>query len=190
MMMEILLVALALAMDAFAVATATGAAVNRLDFRHYFRLGWHFGFFQAIMPIIGWWMGFAVRGLVQDWAHWIAFVLLAAIGIHMFWESLTDESCENVNSDPTRGMSLVMLSVATSIDALAVGCSYSLLGRDIVLPSLVIGLVACVMTCLGLSLGRILGKLCGLGRWAGMVGGVTLVGLGVNTLWQHGVFSF
>ncbi|NJB67815.1 putative Mn2+ efflux pump MntP [Desulfobaculum xiamenense] len=187
-MIEILAIAVALAMDAFAVAVATGAGLSRLTPRHVFRLAWHFGLFQAVMPVAGWWMGLTVRSFVEDWAHWCAFGLLAFIGVRMFAEAMNDE-CECRDDDPTCGATLVMLSVATSIDALAVGAGYSLMGRPILMPSVVIGVVAFAFTAAGICLGRLLGAACSFGRYAGMIGGITLVGIGLNLLREKGVFA-
>lgn len=188
-MLEVFAIAVALAMDAFAVSVAAGAGLSRLTWRHCLRLAWHFGLFQAMMPVIGWWMGFAVRGFVEQWAHWCAFGLLVFIGIRMCIEALECE-CEQQPTDPTRGMSLVMLSVATSIDALAVGAGYSLLGYPVAFPAVIIGIVAFIFTASGIWLGRFVGQSCHLGRYAGLIGGVTLVGIGLNILRQQGVFSF
>lgn len=121
-------IAIALAMDAFAVAVASGACLRPLAFRQVFRLSFHFGLFQGMMPLIGWFTGAAIQVWVSTWAHWIAFALLALIGVNMIRESfvIEQETCEK-QRDVTRGIRLVTLSVATSIDALAVGFSLSLL---------------------------------------------------------------
>ena len=130
----------ALAMDAFAVAAVIAAGLKRITFRHIFRLAWHFGLFQAMMPIIGWFGGAAVSSLLTSFAYLIAAGLLAFIGIRMIWESVGHKEKEK-SFDPTRGWSLVGLSVATSIDALAVGISIGLMGISIWLPALIIGLI-------------------------------------------------
>lgn len=176
--------ALALAMDAFSVALATGMALPHLTGRHLFRLGWHFGLFQALMPILGWYAGQAVYRWIAGGAGWIAFGLLTAIGLKMIWEAFHGpELDEEGRPDPTRGWSLVMLSVATSIDALAVGFSLSALGVTIWCPALVIGLVAGVLTTLGMVLGRRIGRI-----WSRLeiLGGVVLVAIGLKILLQGG----
>ena len=134
--------ALALAMDAFAVALGTGAVLSRLTGRHLFRLGFHFGLFQALMPVIGWLAGQTIIQWVSAWDHWIAFGLLAIIGGRMIYEAFSDKE-KTDERDPTKGLSLVLLSIATSIDALAVGFSLSVIGVSIWMPSLVIGLHRC-----------------------------------------------
>ena len=174
--------ALALAMDAFAVALGTGAVLSRLTGRHLFRLGFHFGLFQALMPVIGWLAGLTIIQWVEAWDHWIAFSLLAIIGGRMIYEAFSDE--ENTDDrDPTKGLSLVLLSIATSIDALAVGFSLSVIGVSIWMPALVIGLVAGVLTIAGMLLGGRIGN-----RWGSHVeifGGVVLIAIGIKILIEH-----
>src|SRR5512145_3318729 len=135
-------IALALAMDAFAVALGAGLTLERLTGRHLFRLGFHFGLFQAMMPVVGWLAGLTVQHWIAAYDHWVAFGLLAFVGGKMLYEALRSEDEEKEAGDPTRGLTLVILSVATSIDALAVGLSLAMLGVNIWLPALVIGLVA------------------------------------------------
>jgi putative Mn2+ efflux pump MntP len=179
-------IALALAMDAFAVALAAGAVINPLTRRHLFRLGFHFGLFQALMPIGGWLVGMAVQKWIADYDHWIAFALLAVVGVRMIREAF-EEHEEKPVSDPTRGLTMVVLSVATSIDALAVGLSLAMLGVSVWLPAAVIGLVAGVLTVTGMLLGRRLG-----GNWGRRVevcGGLVLCAIGVKILLEHTLFQ-
>jgi putative Mn2+ efflux pump MntP len=155
-------IACALAMDAFAVAVVTGLMLNPLTGRHVFRLSFHFGLFQALMPIIGWAAGKAVHGHIAEFDHWIAFGLLAFIGSRMFWGLGHGAKQESESgNDPTSGWTLVLLSVATSIDALAVGLSLAMIGSPILVPAIVIGLVAVAFTSAGMVLGRRIGSLCG-----------------------------
>lgn len=174
--------ALALAMDAFAVALGTGAVLSRLTGRHLFRLGFHFGLFQALMPVIGWLAGLTIMQWVEAWDHWIAFSLLAIIGGRMIYEAFSDEE-KTDDRDPTKGLSLVLLSIATSIDALAVGFSLSVIGVSIWMPALVIGLVAGVLTIVGMLLGGRIGD-----RWGSRVeilGGLVLIAIGAKILIEH-----
>jgi putative Mn2+ efflux pump MntP len=173
----------ALAMDAFAVAAVVASGLERLTFRHTFRLSWHFGLFQAIMPVIGWLGGSALSSFMATFAHWIAAGLLGFIGLRMIWESRGTGEQKNTGYDPTRGWSLVGLSVATSIDALAVGISLGLMGISIWVPAGVIGVVTIVITCVGISIGRTAGKL--LGPWAERIGGAVLLVLGIRILLQQ-----
>ena len=181
---EILLIALALAMDAFAVAIAVGAVLQTVTHRQTLRLAWHFGLFQALMPLVGWFAGVLVRDALLRFGHWIAFGLLLYIGGHMLWSgwSHTDDTAQC--HDPTTGSRLVMLSVATSIDALAVGVSLALVGASIWYPACIIGLVAFVCTACGLRLGSIAGCHTHLGRYAEILGGAVLVGIGVKIVIQ------
>ena len=176
-------IAVALAMDAFAVALGTGMNLATLTGRHLFRLGFHFGLFQALMPILGWLAGQTVQRQIAAWDHWIAFGLLAFVGGHMLKEAFAGSEEAAAASDPTRGMSLVLLSVATSIDALAVGFSLSVLGVSIWTPAVVIGLVAGALTVAGMLLGRRAGD-----RWGPrveIVGGLILIGIGLKILAEH-----
>ncbi|MEZ0576824.1 manganese efflux pump MntP [Halodesulfovibrio aestuarii] len=184
---ELVSISIALAMDAFAVAIASGVALKRVNSRQTFRLAWHFGLFQALMPIVGWYLGSTVRSSIEAYDHWIAFGLLGYIGYKMIREAF-DEG-EDSKGDPTRGMTLVVLSVATSIDALAVGFSLSMLGLSIWWPALVIGVVALLFTAIGLHLGKFVSKAKGIGRYAELVGGIVLIGIGIRILWEHGVLA-
>ncbi len=174
--------AVALAMDAFAVALATALTLPNLTGRHLFRFGWHFGLFQALMPVLGWLAGLAVQQWIAAFDHWVAFGLLGFIGARMVWGA-THPVAADGPADPTRGWSLIMLSVATSIDALAVGLTLAMLEVAIWRPALVIGLVAGVLTVAGMLLGRRLSRRWGPG--AELAGGIVLIGIGARILWQH-----
>ncbi|QXE91616.1 manganese efflux pump MntP family protein [Geomonas subterranea] len=175
-------IALALAMDAFAVALATGAVLNPVTSRHLFRLGFHFGLFQALMPIAGWLLGLTVQKWITAYDHWIAFGLLAYVGGRMIVEAF-EEDDDSSPSDPTRGLTMVMLSVATSIDAFAVGLSLAMLGVSVWVPSVVIGIVAAVLTVTGMLLGRRLGD--NWGKRVEVCGGVVLCLIGLKILLEH-----
>lgn len=187
-LLTVLVLAVALAMDAFAVAIATGLCLQQVSLRQTFRLAWHFGLFQAGMPVIGWFLGLTVRSFVQAWAHWVAFGLLLFIGLRMIRESLQQQEREK-RCDPTKGGSLVMLSIATSIDALAAGLSLSMLGVSVWFPALVIGVVCLLVTAAGLHMGRLASRWQRLAQWAEALGGAGLVLIGVNILRQAGVFG-
>jgi len=174
--------ALALAMDAFAVALAAGVLLHPVTARQQFRLGFHFGLFQALMPIVGWLAGMTVQHWIRAYDHWIAFALLAFVGGKMIREAVAHEE-ERSTSDPTRGLTLVMLSVATSIDALAVGLTLALLEIVVWIPALVIGLVAAAMTLLGIRLGGRIGAIWG--RRVEIFGGVVLISIGLKILLEH-----
>lgn len=184
---ELILIAIALAMDAFAVSIATGVAIKSVSLRQTFRLSWHFGLFQGLMPIIGWLSGLHIRTYVETYAHWIAFVLLGYIGLKMIREAFDDD--ESSDKDPTRGMTLVMLSVATSIDALAVGLSLSMLGLSVWYPALIIGIVAFLFTASGMHLGATVSRARHLSKYAELLGGGVLIGIGLKILWDQNVFG-
>jgi putative Mn2+ efflux pump MntP len=176
-------IAIGLAMDAFAVSIGAGLQLREVTPRQTFRLAWHFGLFQAFMPVLGWLAGLTLVDYIMPIDHWIAFGLLAFIGGKMIYEALKPEEEEVERCDPTKGWSLVVLSIATSIDALAVGLSLALLGVDIWYPALVIGIVAGGLTVVGLELGTRFGAL--LGRRMEIVGGLILIAIGVKILVEH-----
>lgn len=191
-LLTILGIAVALAMDAFAVAVATGVNLKDISYRQTFRLSWHFGLFQALMPIIGWWLGASIQSYVENYAHWLAFILLALVGTNMLREAVTSETGEaqdRSSKDSTKGITLVILSIATSIDALAVGLSMSMLNVSIIYPAIIIGLVAGGFTIVGLHLGKRAARLYWLSMWAEIVGGVVLLLIGLNILRESGVFK-
>ena len=176
-------------MDAFAVAIASGIALKKINMRQTFRLAWHFGFFQAMMPFLGWSAGIQVSVYIKAIDHWIAFGLLAIIGLKMAIESQQESKADVIRQDPTKGMRMVMLSIATSIDAFAVGISMSMLSIVIWWPAAIIGIVALCFTAVGLHLGRWVGKSSKLSSYAELSGGMTLLAIGVHTLYDHGVFG-
>ena len=169
--------AVALGTDAFAVAVAVAAGLDRLTFRHTFRLTWHFGLFQSMMTLIGWFGGESLSAFLFGMNDWIACGILCVLGVNMIRQSYQPET-RTQNYDPTRGWSLVGLSVATSIDALAVGLSLGLVGVSIWKPALVIGLAALFMTLAGAGLGRKAGI--HLGEWAERFGGTVLILIGIR----------
>ena len=176
-------IAIGLAMDAFAVSIGVGLTADAVGLRKTLRLAWHFGLFQALMPIIGWLAGLSVERWISGVDHWVAFGLLTAIGGRMIYEALHGDDEKRAERDPTRGASLVVLSVATSIDALAVGLSLALLGVEIWYPAVVIGAVAFAFTAVGIHLGRRFGAL--LGRRMEIAGGVVLIAIGIRILVEH-----
>ena len=182
-------IAVALAMDAFAVSIATGVRLKDVSFRQTFRLSWHFGLFQAMMPVIGWRAGLSIRVYIERYDHWVAFALLVLVGINMIREAFQHDKGEEQKRDPTKGVTLVILSVATSIDALAVGLSLSILNISIWVPALVIGIVAAIATGVGLHIGKKVGTASHVGQYAELVGGTVLLLIGIRILYEHGVFA-
>lgn len=187
---NILAIAVALAMDAFAVAVATGVSLQQVSVRQTFRLSWHFGLFQALMPVIGWSAGLSIRAFIEQYDHWVAFGLLTFVGGHMIKEAFQAEEKETQKKDPTKGLSLIMLSVATSIDALAVGFSMSMLKISIVSPALIIGVIALLFTITGLHIGKTIGSSSHLSQYAEVTGGIVLFIIGLKILYEHGALAF
>lgn len=182
-MIALLGIALGLAMDAFAVSIGVSIALGGTSRRQTFRLAWHFGLFQALMPIIGWTAGHSIRPYIERWDHWLAFALLTAVGGRMIFDAFKSDVSETVVSDPTRGWSLVILSVATSIDALAIGLSFAALGVEVWLPAAVIGVTAGTLTLIGTLGGRALGNRFG-SRMA-IIGGILLIAIGGWIVSEH-----
>jgi manganese efflux pump family protein len=176
---SLLAIAVGLAMDAFAVSVAAGLAVASVTPRHVFRIGFHFGLFQFLMPILGWLAGGQVAAYFGTYDHWIAFGLLGYVGGKMLWEARGAKKAEDTR-DPTRGLMLLTLSIATSLDALAVGMSMALLGVSIWIPAVVIGLVAGVLSTIGIIFGGRIGPRWE--RWAEVAGGIVLILIGLKML--------
>lgn len=181
-LLEVFLIALGLAMDAFAVCLCAGTTGYINGPRPVFRLAFHFGLFQALMPALGWLVGFGVERYIATFDHWVAFGLLAFVGVRMIRSGLDpdgDDDCV----DPSRGGTLVMLAIATSIDAFAVGLSFAVLRVSIVWPVIIIGLVAAVMSILGIYLGNRLGQT--FGKRMEVIGGLILVAIGIRVVISH-----
>jgi putative Mn2+ efflux pump MntP len=195
----IFLIAVGLAMDAFAVAVSCGFMIRQLHLRYAMRVAVFFGFFQAFMPVLGWISGFTIREYIQAFDHWIAFGLLAFIGGKMIYESFVISevdacktcpyadagSCPDFQERIKKQFSvrtLLFLAVATSIDALAVGVSISILGDPIIFPAIVIGLVTFVMSLGGVIIGNKVGHL--FESKIEIAGGIILIGIGLKILLQ------
>ncbi len=177
----ILLVAFALAMDSFSVSITNGLGNKTFKTGNALKIGIFFGLFQAIMPVIGWFAGIHVLDLISGFDHWIAFGLLAFIGCRMIYESVRVESKKLLDS---LGIGLLLtLSVATSIDALAVGLSFSFLRISIIVPAVVIGVVAFSLSFLGVYLGGKLGHF--LRNRVEILGGLILMAIGIRILVEH-----
>lgn len=181
-LLEIMMIAVGLAMDAFAVSLGAGATGRAAGPRAVFRLSFHFGLFQFLMPVIGWLVGSRIASFISFIDHWIAFVLLTFVGTRMIRAGL-DKTEETQQTDPSRGLTLVMLAVATSIDALAIGMSLGMLQISIWYPSVVIGIVTGIMSLLGIRLGNRIGL--NFGKYMEIGGGVILILIGLRILISH-----
>ncbi len=180
---EVIGIAMGLAMDAFSIAVACSIVLGKVSSRQVFRIAFHFGLFQGLMPILGWTAGLATRSKIEAWDHWIAFALLAGIGGKALYESLHEQEEPRNDKDPTRGMTLVLFSLATSIDALAAGVSLAAIRVEIWEPALIIGLITSGLCVLGMLLGSRLGAL--VGRRIEALGGLILIVIGVKILLAH-----
>lgn len=180
--LTLIFIAFALGIDAFAVSLSTGAYLVRANARQTFRMSFHFGLFQALMPVIGWAAGTGFADMIEQVDHWIAFGLLGIVGGHMIWNSFENDTGQALR-DLTKGWSLISLSIATSIDALAVGLTLSMIQVHIVIPALIIGIVAALMSFIGIRLGeRISGRF---GTHMEFIGGVILILIGARILIEY-----
>ena len=184
---ELFILAVGLSMDAFAVAVCKGLAMERISLKNAGIVGLWFGGFQALMPLIGYFLGYSFSGAIQSVDHWIAFALLGLIGLNMIKESRSDE-CVTASASLSFKVMLTM-AVATSIDALAVGITFAFLTVDIVSAVCLIGITTFVLSMIGVKVGSVFGA-----RYkskAELAGGVILVFLGMKILIEHlGIISF
>ncbi|MBN2461398.1 MAG: manganese efflux pump [Candidatus Cloacimonetes bacterium] len=180
--LTIIVIALGLSLDALAVSLANGIMIKEIQFQHALRIAFFFGFFQAVMPLIGWSAGLNFSKYLHYYDHWIAFLLLCCIGGKMLWESRTYEHYRRVRNClnfPT----LLLMSVATSIDALAVGLSLAFLRVNILTPVVIIGLVTFILSFTGIYLGNKSGRL--LSGKIDFIGGIILILIGCKILIEH-----
>ena len=180
--LEVLFIAFSMAVDAFAVCVGAGTTRQAEGPRPTFRLAFHFGLFQFIMPVFGWLAGVTIAPYIMAFDHWLAFALLAFVGVRMLISGF-DKGGKGLNHDPSRGWTLVLLSIAVSIDALAVGLSLGLIDVFVWYPALTIGVVTGLVSWLGLRLGNGLGAR--FGKRMEIIGGIVLVGIGVRIVLSH-----
>jgi len=180
-LLAILLIALALSMDAFAVSIASGVAIKRLRIGHALTIASWFGIFQAVMPLIGWLGGTWLRDALSGTDHWVVFGLLMFIGIKMIWEAFKIDPIEKLN--PLDIRVLFSLSLATSLDALAAGVSFALLGIPVITPVLIIGAVTFITSFAGVWIGGKSGNL--FGKKMEIAAGIILILIGIKVLMSH-----
>ncbi|OGW80373.1 MAG: hypothetical protein A3G33_10385 [Omnitrophica bacterium RIFCSPLOWO2_12_FULL_44_17] len=181
-LVEIVILSFGLAMDAFAVSITSGFILKRPKIRHALKMGFSFGIFQSLMPILGWCAGTSLSAIIRNVDHWIAFALLFVIGGKMIYEGIKP-GAENDNSNPLDFWMLMTLSVATSIDALAVGISFAFLKINIILPVIMIGSITFALSAFGVLIGRKFGHL--FEDKIKIFGGVILIGIGIKILAEH-----
>ncbi len=190
-LIEIFLIGVGLSMDAFAVSVCKGLGMHRVNYGHALVIALFFGVFQGLMPVIGWALGSTFAVYVTAVDHWIAFVLLAAVGGKMLWDAFHDEpdECCEEGADKLDLRELFMLAIATSIDALAVGISFSFLQIDIVRAAFVIGITTFCLSIIGVVVGNRFGAR--FERTAQVIGGAVLVVIGLKILLEHlGIIAF
>lgn len=186
--MDIFLIGVALSMDAFAVSVCKGLSVKKAGVKHVLTVGVYFGGFQALMPMLGFLLGYKFESFITNIDHWIAFVLLAIIGGNMIREALGKDEDDKENDDFSF-RAMLPLAVATSIDALAVGISFAFLGVDIVTAALLIGATTFVLSGAGIFVGNIFGSK--YKSKAELAGGIVLILIGAKILLEHlGIISF
>jgi putative Mn2+ efflux pump MntP len=180
-LLVVFLIAFGLAMDCFAISIASGAMMRKVHFNHAFRMAFFFGFFQAAMPVIGWLGGRAFAGYISGFDHWVAFGLLATIGCKMVYESRAIEREERRDVMTLR--LLLILAIATSIDALAVGISLAFIEAAIFLPVIIIGITTFSLSLAGVYIGERFGHL--FENKMEIAGGLILIAIGAKILLEH-----
>lgn len=178
---ELIIIAIGLSMDAFAVSIGKGLALPRVRYRHALCAGLWFGGFQALMPVAGYLLGSAFAAFVEAWDHWISFILLAYIGINMIMEAF-----ESKKESKDKGFAIrimFLLAVATSIDALAVGVSLAFLNASILSSAIVIGITTFLFSAVGVYIGNLFGNR--YRKTAECIGGVILIVIGIKILIEH-----
>ncbi len=179
---SLLLLAVGLSMDVFSVSAATGCGMGKIEREQMLRLAAAFGAFHVFMPVIGWFAGDRVAALIAGYDHWLAFLLLAFVGGRMLIEGIRGEDAV----DPSRILelrSLLLFSLAVSVDSIAVGLSFGLEGVPILFPSVLIGVTAFVFTYIGVAVGCKTGEW--IGRWSQVAGGLVLLLIGLRVLLSH-----
>jgi len=184
-LITIIVIALGLAMDAFVVSIVSGCAYRQLHIKHALRMALFFGAFQAFMPLIGSLAGLGLKDYISDYDHWIAFALLAAVGGKMIYESFKIRSVEE-NPDPSNIFVLLVLSVATSIDALAIGITLSLITSSIITAVTIIGLITFALSYAGVLIGKRFGHF--FENKLEALGGLVLIGIGIKIICEHMLF--
>lgn len=179
---ELLIIAVGLSMDAFAVSIGKGLSLDKVKKRHAISAGLWFGGFQALMPILGYLLGASFSSLVSSVDHWIAFVLLGLIGANMIREALSNDGDDHSDADFST-LSMLLLSIATSIDALAVGVTFAFLGEDIVISATIIGVTTFFFSIAGIKIGNFCGS--HYKSKAELLGGCILVLIGLKILLEH-----
>lgn len=181
-------IAIGLSIDAFTVSVTNSTIIKNLGLKHGLRMSIFFGFFQMIMPIIGWAAGLTFSQYIQSFDHWIAFSLLALVGGRMIWAGVFDnkqsDTANNQNNKDCRHLpTLLVLSIATSIDAMAVGLSFALIKISVIFPSIIIGIITFFMSLTGYFIGKKIGEK--LNLKLDIIGGLILIAIGIKIVFDH-----
>lgn len=196
-LVEIIGIAVALSIDAMVVALCWTTSQKHVTVRHVMKFAVVFGFFQALMPFLGWIAGDVLHGFISAWDHWVAFLLLAGVALSMLKEAFSDDEaeqaccghCEGVKKSDIAIGELLVLAVATSLDALAIGFSFSMAQRPIIWPALLIGVICFVLTAMAMGAGkRLAEKARAYETPMTCLGAVVLVLIGIRILFEHDVF--
>ncbi len=182
---SIIIIAIGLSMDSFAVSVINGLTIKELNAKRILLISFSLAFFQALMPLIGWFAGIGIEKHIKEYDHWIAFLLLTFIGVKMIYEGLKKNDAEK--DTELKILTLIGQSFATSIDAFAVGISFAFLNLSIITPVLIIGLITFVVSIIGLQLGKCFGKK--IGKSVEIFGGMVLIGIGLKILIEHLYFQ-
>ena len=178
---EILLIAIGLGMDSFAVSKCKGLSMKKMSWKKALKIGLYFGIFQALMPAIGYLLGTNFESFITSIDHWIAFILLGIIGINMIKEAFS-EDCEKINDD-VDFKTMCVLGIATSIDALAIGITFAFLKVNLILALIIIGIVAFTLSFFGVKIGNVFGDK--YQKKAEILGGIILILMGLKILLEH-----
>jgi manganese efflux pump family protein len=179
--LALVILGIGLSFDTFAVSVSCGLIENRIRFLQATRIAIIFAIFQALMPVLGWFLGLSIKNYIVQIDHWIAFSLLSLIGIKMIYESISDKAEKNIN--PRDIKVILMFAIATTIDALAVGITFAFLNVKLIRAALIIGIITYIVSMLGILFGKKAGK--HFGNKIEIAGGIILIAIGVKILVEH-----
>ena len=180
-LIELCILSIGLAMDAFAVSVCKGLSMKRMKWKNAIIIGAYFGYFQALMPALGYLLGYNFQDRISNIDHWIAFILLGVIGINMIKEAISKEN--DVHNDSVKFKEMIVLAIATSIDALAVGITFAFLNVNLILAISLIGIITFIISVLGVKVGNIFDDK--YEKKAEFAGGIILIFLGIKILVEH-----
>jgi len=184
----IVMTAVALSMDAFAISISSGMCIKKLNLAKALKFGFFFGFFQFAMPVLGFLLAFSFESYIKVFDHWLAFILLGVIGAKMIYESFGEEDDESQEEESiTNTKNMIVMSIATSIDAMAVGISFGALQVEVLPASATIGVITCLLSTIGVGIGKKVGGL--FKKGAGIFGGIILIAIGLNILLEHTIWA-